>query len=119
MVDEHGGAVGILTFEDIVEEIVGEIRDEYDQEAKLFKELSADNWVVQSRMEIDAINDQLKIDLPHGDYETLSGFLLQQFGRIPEARDELFFNTSAGFFKFTIRQATEKAIQSVQIEKFD
>jgi putative hemolysin len=119
VVDEHGGAVGILTLEDIIEEIVGEIRDEYDQESKLFKEIGEEHWLVQARMEIDAINDQLKIELPQGDYETLSGFLLQQFGRIPESRDELFFNTSAGLFKFTIRQATERAILSVQIEKIE
>lgn len=118
VVDEHGGAVGVLTFEDIVEEIVGEISDEYDdQESKPYKEVEPGAWLVQARMEIDQINDQLKIDLPTGDYETLSGFLLQQFGRIPETRDELFFNTSAGLLKFTVKQATEKRIESVLIEK--
>ena len=119
VVDEHGGAVGILTFEDIVEEIVGEISDEYDQESKTYRELSEGRWLVQARMEIDQINDQLKIDLPHGDYETLSGFLLQQFGRIPESRDELFFNTHAGQLKFTVKQATERHIESVLIEMME
>jgi CBS domain containing-hemolysin-like protein len=119
VVDEHGGAVGILTFEDIVEEIVGEISDEYDQESKTYREISDGRWLVQARMEIDQINDLLKIDLPHGDYETLSGFLLQQFGRIPEPRDELFFNTPVGQLKFTVKQATERHIESVLIEMME
>ncbi|MGZ3689561.1 MAG: transporter associated domain-containing protein, partial [Bdellovibrionota bacterium] len=117
VVDEHGGAVGILTFEDIVEEIVGEIADEYDTDSAPYKEVSERSWLVQARMEISAINETLKLDLPHGEYETLSGFLLQQFGRIPEPRDELFFDTNAGPLKFTIRAATERHIEQVLIEK--
>jgi putative hemolysin len=120
VVDEHGGAVGILTFEDIVEEIVGEISDEYDAESTgAFKELNETSWLVQARMEISEINERLKLELPHGDYETLSGFLLQQFGRIPEIRDELYFNTPTGHYKFTIRKATERHIEAVFIEKMD
>jgi CBS domain containing-hemolysin-like protein len=70
-------------------------------------------------MEIQQINDQLKLDLPQGDYETLSGFLLQQFGRIPEPRDELFFTTPAGSLKFTIRKATQRHIESVLVQVLD
>ncbi|OFZ18367.1 MAG: hypothetical protein A2X94_12525 [Bdellovibrionales bacterium GWB1_55_8] len=116
VVDEHGGAVGILTFEDIVEEIVGEIRDEYDTDFTFFKELSRTSWLVQTRMEVQQLNEQLHLDLPEGDYETLSGFLLQQFGRIPEQKDELYFHTSAGELRFTIRKATERHIETVLIE---
>lgn len=119
VVDEHGGAVGILTFEDIVEEVVGEISDEYDVDAPPFKALSDSSWLIQARMEIQQINDLFKLNLPQGDYETLSGFLLQQFGRIPDIRDELFFNTTAGNLKFTIRKATQRHIESVLIEKFE
>jgi len=119
VVDEHGGAVGILTFEDIVEEIVGEISDEYDHEMAPFKELSPGKWLIQARMEVAAINEQLAIELPEGEYETLGGFLLEQFGKIPETRDELYFSTPAGTYKFTIRKATERQILSVLIENLE
>ncbi len=117
VVDEHGGAVGILTFEDIIEEIVGEISDEYDTDSLPYKELNERSWLIQARMEIHLINERLHLDIPQGEYETLSGFLLQQFGRIPETRDELFFNTPAGELKFTIRTATERHIETVLVER--
>lgn len=119
VVDEHGGAVGILTAEDIVEEVVGEISDEYDYETLPYKPVSNDSWIIQARMEIQQINEILKLELPEGNYETLSGFLLQQFGRIPEARDELFFNTPVGLLKFTIQQATERHIELVLVQKLE
>lgn len=117
VVDEHGGAVGILTFEDIVEEIVGEIRDEHDAETPSYKEISERSWLLQARMEVKQINEQLKLDIPEGDYETLSGFLLQQFGRIPEPNDELLFPTPNGDLKFTIRKASARHIETVLIER--
>lgn len=117
VVDEYGGAVGILTFEDIIEEIVGEINDEYDSEQTPYKEIGPSAWQAQARTEIQNLNEKLKLDVPEGDYETLGGFLLQQFGRIPEGGDELYFDTPTGLLKFTIRKANERQIESVQIER--
>ena len=65
---------------------------------------------------VEGINEEIKIELPLGEYETLSGFLLQQFGRIPEEDDELFYNTSSNKLKFTIIKATERRIESVLVE---
>jgi putative hemolysin len=117
VVDEHGGAVGVITFEDIIEEILGEIDDEYDHQSQaLYKTVGDAEWIVQAKIEIEAINESLKLDLPQGDYTTLGGFLLQQFGRIPQTGDELFFDTRAGSLKLKIRKASERQIEIVMVE---
>ncbi len=117
VVDEHGGAVGILTLEDIFEEIVGEIQDEFDTDKSPYAELEENKWVCEARTEITSLNEQLRLNLPLGDYETLSGLLLQQFGRIPEQGDELYLDTPEGSIKFTIKSSSPKQIHSVILEK--
>lgn len=116
IVDEYGGAIGILTFEDIVEEIVGEIEDEHDDQTSDFKEMGENKYLVQAKMEITEINERLHLEVPEGDYETVGGFLLQQFSKIPEPGDELYFDTPAGTLKFVVRKANERQIQSVLVE---
>lgn len=111
VVDEYGGAVGALTLEDILEEIVGEIKDEYDRDSTDYRQLDEGEYLIHARMEISSINELLKFDIPRGDYETLAGFLLQQFNRIPEEGDELYFKN----LKFVIRRATNKAIEQVYV----
>jgi putative hemolysin len=117
VVDEYGGAVGILTREDIFEQIVGDLEDEDDAEKKLIRTVSPHQWLVKSRTTITQINEELQIDLPEGDYDTLSGFLLRQFSRIPESGDELYFDTKAGQIHFIVREATRRRIESVSIER--
>lgn len=111
IVDEYGGAVGILTIEDILEEIVGEIEDEYDHDSSLYREVGPGQYIIQGQMEISAINEALKLGLPRGDYETLAGFLLQQFDRIPDEGDELYYSG----LKLVVRKASSRSIQAVHV----
>ena len=117
VVDEYGGAIGILTREDIFEQIVGDLEDEDDLEKRLVKTTGDQSWLVKGRATITQINEELQLDLPEGDYDTLGGFLLRQFSRIPEPGDELYFDTAAGQLRICVKDATRRRIESVSIER--
>jgi len=87
--DEYGGTAGLVTVEDLLEEIVGEIRDEYDIEEPLIEVIDEDHAVVSARMSIDDLNEQMEMDIPESEeYETIGGFVFGLFGRQP-AESEL------------------------------
>ncbi len=86
--DEHGSLAGIVTLEDLLEELVGEIEDEYDVRKSLIQKIDDDLFMVDGRTEIDALEDALGVDLPEGDYNTVAGFVIKMLGKIPEQGDE-------------------------------
>ena len=112
VVDEYGGAEGLVTVEDILEEIVGEIEDEHDEPSTDIKKRGEREFLVSARTEIDHLNEELDLDIPDvDDYETLAGFLLERFGYIPTAGE----STSTDGALFTVVRASSRAIEEVQI----
>jgi len=90
VVDEHGGISGLITLEDALEELVGEIRDETDKEEPHIVKVKTGEWIVPGKTEIDDINDTLPMDIPDSSaYDTFSGYVLNVIGRIPEERETL------------------------------
>ncbi len=113
VLNEFGGTAGLVTLEDILEEIVGEIQDEYDEEIPLLKKLSDQEYSISAEMIIDDANDYLPIDLPESeDYETLGGLITSETGRIPEVGEIIEFDE----FFARIVDRTTRQIQSVVIK---
>jgi putative hemolysin len=92
VLDEYGGTAGLVTIEDVLEEIVGEIQDEYDVEDRMAKELEDGSYEVDARIPIDEVNDLLEIDLPSEDSDSIGGFIVNYLGRVPQKGESLSYN---------------------------
>lgn len=112
VVDEYGGTAGLVTTEDLIEELVGEIHDEFDVEEIICEKISDTSYLLSGRVEIDYINEKYFLELPYGDYETVAGFVLHAAGKIPRQGDVIRYNS----FKVTVSKATKNKIQLVQLE---
>jgi putative hemolysin len=114
VVDEYGGTAGLVTLEDVIEEIVGEIQDEYDMETPLYQKINENTFVVNAGMQLEEINEELNLDLPTEEgVETLAGFLLGQFGNVPKSKETIVWNG----YEFLIEKSTKKRIHQVRIIK--
>ena len=113
VVDEFGGTAGIVTMEDVVEEIFGEIDDEYDVEDEVEKTVDDNTFVFSARLEIDYLNDNYKLDLPvSDDYETLAGMILHYCESIPEVGEVL----EIGNYKVKILKASHMKLDEVELK---
>lgn len=113
VLDEFGGTAGMVTLEDIVEELVGEIQDEYDEEKPIVEKVSSSEFVIDATASIYDVNEYLPHDLPEdGDYDTVAGLVSEIFGRIPEVGEAREFNG----YNITILKKADQNVESVKLE---
>jgi len=111
VVDEFGGTAGIVTMEDIIEELFGDINDEYDVEEVICRRSSKDSYIISGKVEIDHINEKYNLNLPIGDYETIAGFIIDNIGHIPKQNETV----TIGNYKFLIIRADQVRIDMVKL----
>ncbi len=111
VVDEYGGVTGIVTAEDVVEEVVGEIEDEYDRRMEYYRKIGSDEYLVPGRMEVGRFEEELRVRLPEGDYSTVGGMLTALAGRIPAAGERFDLPGAS----FTVEKASERVVIEVRV----
>ncbi|MEW6263796.1 MAG: hemolysin family protein [Thermodesulfobacteriota bacterium] len=112
ILDEYGGTAGLVTLEDIIEEIVGDIHDEYDTVQEPIKRLDQNTILVDARLGIWDLADYLAVDFPEGDYETVGGFITDLTGRVPAENETLQYQN----LLLTIKSADERKIDLIEIK---
>lgn len=112
VVDEFGGTSGIVTMEDLLEEIFGEIQDEYDTEEFVEKQLAEDEFIFSGRLELDYLNEKYNLDFLTSDSETLSGYIISEHETIPKQKETIIINN----FKFDILTVSERRIEMVKMK---
>lgn len=114
VVDEHGGVSGLITLEDLLEELVGEITDESDKEEPYVIKVNDGEWVVLGKTDIEDVNEAIGMGIPDlKDYDTFSGYILHQIGRIPKEKEEIFL----GQFNITVEEMDGIRIRKYVIRK--
>lgn len=112
VVDEFGGTEGILTTEDLLEELFGEIEDEHDQSEYIEQQISADEFILSGRLEVEYINDKFDLELPTESAETLSGYIIEQHNEIPNKDEKIVLPP----YEFKILQVSKTLIVTVRLK---
>lgn len=112
VVDEYGGTAGLVTIEDLLEEIVGEIQDEYDKEPVPYQQIARDTYVFNARLDVDEVSELLEIDMPADDADTLGGFIFSELGHVPETGETVTFDG----WRFTVLSVESRRIRQVRAE---
>ena len=113
VVDEFGGTAGIITMEDVLEEIFGEIQDEYDVEEFVEKQIAESEYIFSGRLELDYINEKYGFDFPVDETETLSGFIINYHETIPKQKERIIIAD----YEFDIMNVSDTRIEMVKIKK--
>jgi putative hemolysin len=115
VVDEYGGTAGLVTLEDIIEELVGDIEDEYDEDEESVKKLDESTYIFEGITDIEDAAEILKIQFPDGDYDTLAGFVINQLGFVPSYKD---INAKATYnnITFTVLAVEDRRIESIKVK---
>ncbi|WP_434293126.1 transporter associated domain-containing protein, partial [Borreliella burgdorferi] len=113
VVDEYGGVSGLVTLEDILEEIVGDIQDEFDNELDEIVRLDDGSYLCDARILIEDLNEKLNLNLPNGDFDTLGGFVYDLFGRIPLKNEKVEYNNLV----FSIKNMHQRNIKVIKISE--
>lgn len=112
VVDEFGGTAGIITMEDVLEEIFGEIHDEYDTEEFVEKQLAEDEFMFSGRLELDYLIEKYNFEFPSGESETLSGYIIHQHEAIPQLQEKIII----GNYQFNVLHVSDTRIETVKMK---
>ncbi|MFQ5799630.1 MAG: hemolysin family protein, partial [Bacteroidota bacterium] len=110
-VDEFGGTAGLVTVEDVIEEVLGEIHDEFDVEQIVYRKLASDVYLFSGRIEIDFVNEKLALGIPKGDYETLAGYVISRIGKIPSEGETYPVDR----FKIIVMKSTKTKLELLKL----
>lgn len=113
VVDEYGGVAGLVTIEDLMEEIVGEIQDEYDFEEPVFEFVNEHEYIFDARMDLDDLNRLMDVELPTDDNDTLGGFIYTELGRVPVVGNQVTFED----LQFTVESVAGRRIKKVRVQR--
>ncbi|MNM49586.1 Magnesium and cobalt efflux protein CorC [compost metagenome] len=111
VLDEYGGTVGIVTIEDLLEEIVGEIEDEYDELEEEIEVVKEDEYIVDGRIRLDDLSDLIGVKMESEEFDSIGGFVIGQLGRIPEPKEEVSYEN----MRFVVEEIDKNRIKKVRI----